>query len=44
MLMGDDKIHDDHHTCAEDDNYWWVGGFQFKFLSLISGCYFSAHT
>ena len=31
--MGDDKIHDDHHTCAEDDDY--CGWVQFQFLVLF---------
>ena len=35
--MGDDKIHDDHHTCAEDDDYGgWVGfSFQFLFHEIV---------
>ena len=32
MLMGDDKIHDDHHTCAEDDDYGGWVGFSFSLL------------
>ena len=35
MLMGDDKIHDDHHTCAEDDDYGGWEGFSFSFLLLF---------
>ena len=37
MLMGDDKIHDDHHTCADDDDYGGWVGFSLSFLVLFQG-------
>ena len=31
--MGDDKIHDDHHNCAEDEDYGgWVSVSSFYFM------------